>query len=745
MNKREALEKLISIYHEVLLNEIAVMRANTIVEEGKDTGNAIIFYSAAYPFYTVVPNASRGLDYLVLAYSIVNGIRRLVCGYYITRPIDPASPERDCSADKLKEVLIEVLTHTFEPQEHSQSQKELYKLRIEDLIAIFVIKLLDVGLLFLVPSWAKDNLNTIAAYVDVKPKLNAALKAFEAAVNDAQRLHAFKLFLKLERFFEAYNISIDRLKTTFVDMLKKKGIDIDLNNTYFKTLHGMLFKYVSSARALPLNPATFEANILPFMLEPPLPKSYLHDPTKGRKLVEPEILQVVFSCVDKIAQDKKIDDKTKVDEVKDIIKRIIETLSSEFPKLSGYQYEYLLNMFKACSEGKNMLSVITSPTGSGKTLIFLLYTLIKVVILKLLGEEIKAIIIYPRKALARDQLERIIKVIYMVNNVLSSIKPNISIVIGIRDRDSIKAKEDVKVRPLRELQITINNERYLICHRVSRGKYSAYLAKDTCNNIVKELPWLMDLKYEAKDWGYMTKYNIIITNHSILYMLSNAALTNQSDETIKRIVTPLKIIVIDEAHVYASEDIDILASSFIKILYTRYTLSSQSLQPDVLYLVKDLDIIISSATLSDQQILDKGIGKLYSGNIVGFFKVRSLCKDNSLPHQLETFLGSLVSKAIIDVYRKQGALIYIDYDCVIGRDLGIYVTNEGDIAWKYPFKLRIATVINPYPQRRSSTALLEIVIALLHWLNAFRERLKVLDPRFEYATSFIYVIHIYIA
>jgi len=86
---KSALEKLINIYHEILLNEIAVMRSNTIVEEGRDIGGAIIYYNTAYPLQSVEPNASRGLDYLLLAYSVINGIRRIACGYNVMKPIDP--------------------------------------------------------------------------------------------------------------------------------------------------------------------------------------------------------------------------------------------------------------------------------------------------------------------------------------------------------------------------------------------------------------------------------------------------------------------------------------------------------------------------------------------------------------------------------------------------------------------------------------------------------------------------------
>jgi len=103
---KNILEDLINIYHEILINEISIMRSNTIIDEGKDVGNAIVYFNTLYPLQGIAPNASRGLDYIVLAYTVINGVRRIVCGYNILRPTDP---EPKCNDNEIKSKIQVIL------------------------------------------------------------------------------------------------------------------------------------------------------------------------------------------------------------------------------------------------------------------------------------------------------------------------------------------------------------------------------------------------------------------------------------------------------------------------------------------------------------------------------------------------------------------------------------------------------------------------------------------------------------
>lgn len=541
----------------------------------------------------------------------------------------------------------------------------------------------------------------------------------------------------------------------FFKELELKEVSLEdfsfVENTYFKTLHGMLYRYASTASSLPFNPATLESNILPFMLEPPLPKSYLAMLSKNTQsnlrvltLQSKELQDTIKECIVKTAHKLGVYDNTKINEVVDIVFKILSELQNNYKYLTYYQYTYLLEMFKAWKDDRDTLTIISSPTGSGKTLIFLFYVLIKVLVNKLLGSKLKAIIIYPRKALARDQLERIIEACYIVNRVLIEKGVGLQLVVGIRDGDSLNI-DSSKLKPqkfksLREIFVKKEGKQYKLYHGIDEYRnYRVFLADEKYENIyVEEVTWLKDMKKSGDEWSYLAEYDIVITNHSILHKLSNSALLNP--QTFINIVSSMGIIVIDEAHVYAREDLEILATSLLKLFYTRARLRKNSEPTSPVDLVSGLDIIMSSATLTDQQIISKNNAKIFTGNIIGFFKLKTTCIDKHSPSStLSEFLASILSEKILDVYRSQGKLVYLDYDCAVNDDLGIRKDDTGQIIWRYPYRVKTGLVIIPYPHRKSWTTLLEVLITLMHWLNSARTRLEKFHNGFSKISSLVFV------
>jgi len=735
-SKRECLEDIISIYHDILLNEIAVMRANTIVEEGYNTGEAIVYFSSSYPLYTAHSNVNRGLDYLVLAYSIINGLRRLEGGYNVVKPIDP---EPLCDPNKIKSRLARVLSHI------KKGSPDIDQVNLEDLIAEYVLELVDLGLLHMIPEQTNDNLNIIETRKLIEEKSNFIV----AKINESKDFHALKVCLRLEEFFYRYGIDPRKLLEAFAKKLAEK-IEIKqsdeeqklFSKTYFKTLHGMLYKYSSSASSLPFNPATLESNVLPFVIEPPLPSSYLLSTPTGRQINEQEILNNIKFCIESIAKMNGVNvNNESINNISRIIEDILIEVSKKYPKLSEYQYRYIVNMFRACGENKNVLTVITSPTGTGKTLIFLVYVLMKILIFKLLGKKAKAIIIYPRKALARDQLVKIIELVDIVNNVLKQKEKSLNIVVGIRDGDSLELyAEPTEPTELRGLRL----RGFKICHKSDfGGKYTVFLSKSECDkcspgDIIERVTWLKDIKQEG--WKYFSEYDLVITNHSILNMLANDALKSTDYMEYKDVIGDVKIIVIDEAHVYAKENLEVLATALLKLLYTRSNILKNTIPESTADLVKDLDIIMSSATLTDQYIISKNGKKMYSGNIIGFFKLKSTYEEHEtkLPTTLSEFLQNMLSEEIFREYCEHNEIVYVNYDCMIAKDLG--VTQGGDnIVWKYPYKLKTALVVNPYPYKQSWTTLAEVLIALFHWLHSVRVRLKELDRDYSKALGLVFI------
>jgi superfamily II DNA/RNA helicase len=725
------LEDIIAVYHEILLNEIAVMRTNSILEEGVNTGDTIVYYSSSYPLYVGQPNPSRGIDIYVLAYAIINGIRRIECGYNILKPI---SPEPKCDTSKIKTKLSMMLSFLKGNTQHIEN------LLIEELIVDLILELIDLGLIYPVPSPPSDNLNMLSAKSLLTSNLSGPVFA-EFNENNPHALYELKTYLRLRNFFESLNIKPEKISNLFVDKLKEKlaSNSIKVDSIFFKTLHGMLYKYSSTASSLPFNPATLEANVLPFLIEPPPPTSYLQKEwTSMKRLTDEELLDVIKLYIKNVAIKNNINENSeKVEKTYAIVKRALEELSSKYKRISQYQYQYLLWMFRVGSERENILTAITSPTGSGKTLIFLIFALVKTLTYKILGLKSKTIILYPRKALARDQLGKIIEITYMINELLEE-EGLEKIILGIRDGDSldIRRPRSNEFSELRGLML----QNYKICHGVAGNQYEVFLTKDKCDITSDSRPieWLKDLKDEG--WSYFEEYDILITNHSILYRLANDALKATNLEDYKEILGTIRTIIIDEAHVYAKENLDIIATALLKIFYTRARLLQKTIPRDVSELVKDLDIVVSSATLSDQEIISKNGNKLYSGNIIGFFKLKTSQQYPSLSPSVENFLRNLFSEPVFEVFRKRHAIVYLDYDESVLKDLNVKIQNPSDnIIWRYPFKVKTAIVIVPYPFKNSWTALAEVQVALLHWLHVYRSRLSRLGKEFSRSLGLIFI------
>jgi hypothetical protein len=106
---------------------------------------------------------------------------------------------------------------------------------------------------------------------------------------------------------------------------------------------------------------------------------------------------------------------------------------------------------------------------------------------------------------------------------------------------------------------------------------------------------------------------------------------------------------------------------------------------------------------------------LNSSNVIGFFKVKTQYRDIEIPESLEEFLRTLLTREVYDKFKTHNLLVYNDYDAIISEGIKDYI-------WRGHFKLRIALVSHPHPQRKSWTSLAETLIAVLHWLNAARLR-----------------------
>jgi superfamily II DNA/RNA helicase len=462
----------------------------------------------------------------------------------------------------------------------------------------------------------------------------------------------------------------------------------------------MLFKYASHASALPSHPAVLEANILPFMIEP-LPFSKDHSGTS----LEEQLSKLSGKAEPCIGS-----------EAFNILKEALEEALNH--PLSKFQYKNLQDMFEKCSRGKGLLAVLNSPTGTGKTLVFFTYLLAKLISARISGKPMKALILYPRKALARDQLGKMLELLDKVNEMMIGrrLEP---LRIAIYDGDRLR-REQQGLHSLRDLKL----RGHRLCHGFENGVYKVFLVKsDACDEgqRIEDINWVMDVG----DDGVFEKADIVVTNHSMLTKLINDNFVRDDRMAFNKFVKGVGILILDEAHIYLGEALEVIVPTLLKLLYLKARLTGKT--PNCIKELAeglDVDFIVSSATLTDSDIIVKTVRdvmvgareeRLNSSNVIGFFKVKTRYGDVGIPAPLEEYLRTLLTKEVYDKFKTHNLLVYNDYDAIISEGIRDYI-------WKGHFKLRIALVSHPHPQKESWTSLAEILIAVLNWLNAIRLR-----------------------
>ncbi len=690
--KLEDMPDIVSIYHEILINEIALMRSNAIVEEGVDTGDAIVYYSTLTSHN---PRADRGLDYMILAYSIINGFRRLECGYNILSPMDIRDPS-ECESRGITERMRKALG-TWENLHIGRRDGD----SLEELVAKVAMRMMECGLIHVMfkdNTTTDDTVSPLQAYKLYTP--DPRLQDQPLEVRDLRGFYSYRLYYRMREFFEKLGVNLDKLIGRFKELFESyTGVNVDMDRLYFKTLHGILFKYASHASSLPTRPAVLEANILPFIIEPAPFHRRGPDGVSLKQQFE-KLAEKATGCVRK-----------------DVLAVIGEALGEVLNgPLTDFQYEYLQEMFAKCSEEGGILTVITSPAGTGKTHIFFTYTLAKLLAAKQANKRAKALIIYPRKALARDQLGKMIELLSKVNEKLED--ERLKLKVGIYDGDSLtKSKDAPQVQELRGLKIG----GYRVCHGFSSNGYEVFLIKSgDCKSEDRiQIDWIMDLKDIKRVFD---EADIVITNHSMLTKLVNENFMPNATSSFRRFLEDLKVLVVDEAHMYLGEELEILATTLLKLFYLTLTLKGK-LPQNLTELAENLNmnIIFSSATLTDHNMItrsgEEGEQRLDSRSIVGFFKVKTRRQVDRIPENLENFLKALLSEPVYNRFHRDDKLVYKDYDSMVSEDVKNY-------RWKGPFRVKIALVAHPYPKRESWTSLAEILISTLHWLNATRLRLS---------------------
>ena len=241
---------------------------------------------------------------------------------------------------------------------------------------------------------------------------------------------------------------------------------------------------------------------------------------------------------------------------------------SGYAGLAHHQLHYLTKILA----GEDKCYLLVSPTASGKSLIFYIAILASI----LSNPESKgtsAFILYPRKALASDQLMKFLRVINALNQLLS--KEGMSpISVGIDDGDTPRSSSSEEVKKGEVF-------RGVKCIRNGCGGNLRYrLVKSACQVVCEKCGSAHEEIVATKGDIWASQPNIIFSNLSAL----NRRLMTKSTQSI--LGPHVKWIVLDEAHVYR-EEVGGHARWLLRRILARFNV-----------LVKgDAKFIISSATI----------------------------------------------------------------------------------------------------------------------------------------------------
>lgn len=201
-------------------------------------------------------------------------------------------------------------------------------------------------------------------------------------------------------------------------------------------------------------------------------------------------------------------------------------LKEKYKGLSSHQLPIVKELLSEKSRYRT--AVIAAPTASGKTLAFFLPVIVKAVKRKIEGKDgVSSILIYPRKALARDQLQSLLMIVDSINERMKH-----HVTIGIDDGDTKWLKSIQSGESYREMKC-IECLKTLIIEK--RGD----MTRVKCSNCSKEYPYIL----ASKDEIWKKKPTILITNIHTIY---RRLLT---PDTV-RMFAGVDYIVFDEAHVY---------------------------------------------------------------------------------------------------------------------------------------------------------------------------------------------------
>jgi len=218
-----------------------------------------------------------------------------------------------------------------------------------------------------------------------------------------------------------------------------------------------------------------------------------------------------------------------------------------YRSLAVWQFEAIRSIL----EDSESFYVVDAPTAAGKTLVFMVPAVVYAIISKLGRERYRredrggALLAYPRKALQRQQLENLLKVLHYVNESLKDLNVRLTVAVdkGVEER-----REEIRGGESELLEIDLGELRgRLIQRRETDGRIKVLLR--CLDGRELELKYFIGLVVEPKDRDYilMQHPDILITNPWTIRERIKSSKAVYREQYIKR-----SLIVLDEAHVYTN-------------------------------------------------------------------------------------------------------------------------------------------------------------------------------------------------
>ena len=428
----------------------------------------------------------------------------------------------------------------------------------------------------------------------------------------------------------------------------------------FKTLHGELLRLASSAAPLPDRYETSGFLVLPAVLEP------IAGPA-GRRGLPPAAKEWMR---------RQCPSSDLADAIIDIVEESLE--NAGYKELNTYQYSVVQEYFRRRLGGGRVDAVLAAPTGGGKTLAFTVIVLLEVLAAKCRGERRPAVLVYPRKTLAREQVESLARIIYSFNSragAPSGVPPTIRLVVWLRDGNSGTAKcgsQEGCVELPRSWDsirgITVGGVQAMHRYSDARGLYESrpeWLIDARDNVDVSPLGAGRMKPYEAAD--------IVVTNYDMVFKAVIERLSGRrgSAEGLWEALRGSSVIVLDEAHM---------------VLGSERVIATQTLALALRLAGARPGFIVSSATLLSRRIYDPATA---TQNYVAVELLSGPSRDEA-SEAFTSLLGLEPSQ-----------LVYVDY---------YSEASKGPRGWK----MTLWATIYPSLLRKPTTALNEAIVSALH-------------------------------